>query len=95
MSYNAPQSGQTPSSSSPSPSAPNASPLQPFEKYIVAHAVFCSVGFLALLPTGAIVARIMRTFKPLWFKLHWIIQWVLGGLHKSLRVTDCALLTSC
>ena len=73
-----PQSGQTPTSGSSSPSMADTAPLQPFEKCIVAHALFCSLGFIVLLPIGAIVARLMRTFKPLWFKMHWIIQWALG-----------------
>ena len=72
MSYNTPQSNPAPSVGS------SSSPLQPFEQYIVAHAVFCSIGFGLLLPIGAVVARLLRTFDALWFKLHWIIQWLVG-----------------
>lgn len=55
-------------------------PLFPFEKYIVAHALMMIIGFLFLLPIGAIVARWMRTYNGFWFKLHWIIQFCLGTL---------------
>ena len=54
-------------------------PLLPYEKYIIAHAVLCMTGFLILLPIGAIIARLMRTFSPFWFKLHWFIQFGLGA----------------
>ena len=53
-------------------------PLVPFQKHIVAHGILMTVGFLFLLPLGAIIARYMRTFNPFWFKLHWFIQWILG-----------------
>ena len=53
-------------------------PLLPYQKYIVAHAILCVIGFLGFLPLGAIVARWLRTFSPVWFRLHWIIQWCLG-----------------
>ncbi|PSS35565.1 hypothetical protein PHLCEN_2v1476 [Hermanssonia centrifuga] len=53
-------------------------PLLPYEKYIVAHAILCVIGFLGLLPLGAIVARWIRTFNPVWFRLHWIIQFGLA-----------------
>ncbi|KAI0795460.1 hypothetical protein C8Q75DRAFT_712106 [Abortiporus biennis] len=49
-------------------------PLLPFEKKIVAHAVLSMVGFIILLPAGALVARWTRTFTNMWFKGHWIIQ---------------------
>lgn len=43
------------------------------------HAVLCSIGFLFVLPVGALLARWMRTFNHHWFKAHWITQLVLGG----------------
>lgn len=54
-------------------------PLLPFEKFIIAHAVLMVIGFLGLLPLGAIVARCTRTWSPNWFKAHWIIQFALGA----------------
>ncbi|EJF65227.1 hypothetical protein BD309DRAFT_949184 [Dichomitus squalens] len=54
-------------------------PLLPFEKYIIAHAILCVIGFLGLLPLGALVARYTRTFSPSWFTAHWIIQFALAG----------------
>jgi len=45
----------------------------------VIHAVLCSIGFLFVLPVGALVARWLRTFNRHWFKAHWIIQLILGG----------------
>lgn len=72
---------QTSSGNTTSPTAPMsfARPLLEYEKYIVAHGVMMVIGFLGLLPLGAIIARYLRTFSPFWFKLHWIIQWVLGA----------------
>jgi hypothetical protein len=46
---------------------------------LVAHAVLCSIGFLLVLPVGALVARWLRTFNSYWFKAHWITQLMLGG----------------
>ena len=74
------QSGGASSSSGSgsSSAAPSHIPLLPYEKYIVAHAILCMIGFLILLPFGALIARLMRTFSPFWFKLHWFIQFCLG-----------------
>ena len=57
-------------------------PLLPFEKYIIAHAIFCVIGFLGLLPLGALVARYTRTFTPKWYTAHWIIQFAIGAYHS-------------
>ncbi|KAI0743640.1 hypothetical protein C8Q80DRAFT_853198 [Daedaleopsis nitida] len=54
-------------------------PLLPFEKYIIAHAIFCVIGFLGLLPLGALLARYSRTFTPRWFTAHWIVQFAIAG----------------
>ncbi|KAI0369693.1 hypothetical protein BV20DRAFT_1036392 [Pilatotrama ljubarskyi] len=56
-----------------------AIPLFPFEKYIVAHAIFCVIGFLGFLPLGALLARYTRTYTASWFTAHWICQLALAG----------------
>ncbi|KAI8992905.1 hypothetical protein BD414DRAFT_482655 [Trametes punicea] len=56
-----------------------AIPLLPFEKYIVAHAIFCVIGFLGFLPLGALLARYTRTYTSSWFTAHWICQLALAG----------------
>ncbi|KIP02587.1 hypothetical protein PHLGIDRAFT_95856 [Phlebiopsis gigantea 11061_1 CR5-6] len=76
------------STSTSTPSVSDGIPLLPYQKYIVAHAILLVVGFLFLLPLGAIISRYLRTFSPVWFKLHWIIQWVLA---LPLIVTGFAL----
>jgi Na+/phosphate symporter len=74
-------------STTPSPTATGSSsgggiPLRPYEKMIIAHAIFCVVGFLFFLPAGALLARYLRTFVPgpIWFKTHAIFQFFIGGL---------------
>ncbi|KAL6303522.1 hypothetical protein BKA93DRAFT_818015 [Sparassis latifolia] len=54
--------------------------LLPFEKLIVAHGIICVIGFLVLLPAGALLARYFRTFTTKWFKAHWIVQFAFGGV---------------
>ncbi|KAF8161057.1 hypothetical protein B0H34DRAFT_699258 [Crassisporium funariophilum] len=54
-------------------------PLKPYQRLIVAHAVFCAVGFLIFLPAGALLARYLRTFTTTWFKGHWILQFAISG----------------
>lgn len=56
-------------------------PLLPYQRLIVAHAIFCVVGFLLFLPAGALVARYLRTFTSSWFTSHWIIQLLLGTIY--------------
>jgi hypothetical protein len=68
------------SSSSPATPPPPAKGLRPSQRIIVAHAVFCSIGFLLILPAGALLARFFRTFSHSWFKGHWILQFGIGGL---------------
>ena len=53
-------------------------PLQSFQKMIIAHAVLCVIGFLILLPAGAILARYARTFTNMWFHGHWVFQFAFG-----------------
>ncbi|KAL0563783.1 hypothetical protein V5O48_018280 [Marasmius crinis-equi] len=54
-------------------------PLTKPEKYFIAHAILCVVGFLLFLPIGGLLARYFRTFTNAWCRLHWIIQ-LLGGV---------------
>ena len=70
-----PESGQGPSATSGHISIP----LMAYEKLIIAHAFFCSIGFLVMLPIGAISARYLRTFTGKWFKIHWIAQGGFGS----------------
>jgi hypothetical protein len=56
------------------PVADSEAPLRPYERIIIAHALFSCIGFLILLPVGSLIARYLRTFSPTWFKAHWIIQ---------------------
>ncbi|KAI0674858.1 hypothetical protein C8Q78DRAFT_988665 [Trametes maxima] len=49
-------------------------PLQPYQKMIIAHALLCTIGFLMLLPAGALLARYARTFSNAWFTGHWVFQ---------------------
>jgi len=51
----------------------------PSRNRLIAHATTASVGFLILLPIGAIVAR-YRTVNPFWFKIHYFIQLVSTAL---------------
>jgi len=74
-----------PSSDSPLPSNPSSDtpvigspPFKTFEKLIVAHAVIVSMGFLVILPTGAMVARWGRLISDKWFYYHWFIQVVIS-----------------
>ncbi|KAG2015526.1 hypothetical protein CC2G_008790 [Coprinopsis cinerea AmutBmut pab1-1] len=55
-------------------------PLTGNQKTLLAHAVVATVGFLVILPIGALIPRYLRTFASGWFKFHWIIQFILGGL---------------
>lgn len=48
------------------------------QKLIIAHAILFTLGFLLLLPAGALFARLLRTTTPNWFQGHWIIQFGLG-----------------
>jgi len=63
-------------------------PLFPYQRHIIAHGIIMMLGFLVFLPLGAIVARWVRTFSPMWFTLHWIIQF---GIALPLIVTGFAL----
>jgi len=53
---------------------------------MVAHGILCVIGFLFLLPAGALFARYLRTFVPgpVWFKGHAFIQFFIGELYTDL-----------
>ncbi|KAJ7502499.1 hypothetical protein B0H11DRAFT_1988792 [Mycena galericulata] len=76
-----PKSGNSGSSNSEnSSSGPTDDiPLTPYQRMVVAHAIFCVVGFALLLPVGALLARYLRTFSPTWYTGHWIAQFGLAG----------------
>ncbi|KAJ6526672.1 hypothetical protein B0H19DRAFT_544248 [Mycena capillaripes] len=61
-----------------SPLAIREGPAPPWQVPLIAHA-FCGViGFALFLPTGAILARYVRTFRPWWYTAHWIVQLTAG-----------------
>lgn len=76
--------GQSSGSGPGSPTGPSSAsiPFQPYEKRIIAHAVFSAVGFIVCLPLGALVARWLRMVIPTkWFRTHAGIQfWISGPL---------------
>jgi len=49
-------------------------PLSPFEILARNHALLCSIGFLIILPIGALIPRYTRTLPYKWFHAHWPIQ---------------------
>lgn len=51
----------------------------PYQKTIITHAVICIIGFLIVLPVGSLIARYLRTFSPIWFQFHWVLQFIFGG----------------
>ncbi|KIK03483.1 hypothetical protein K443DRAFT_131315 [Laccaria amethystina LaAM-08-1] len=67
------------SSSGADTSGVDSIPLLPYQRMIIAHATFCTVGFLLFLPAGSLLARYSRTFTSMWFKGHWIAQFALAG----------------
>jgi len=52
-------------------------PLTSSMKIFIAHGVFLTLGFMVILPLGALQARLFRTIVPgkWWFRAHWIMQW--------------------
>lgn len=67
-------------SEGPASNPTSDTPLLPYQKTIIAHAVFCALGFLFFLPAGALLARYMRTFVPgpIWFRTHAVLQFAIG-----------------
>lgn len=72
------QSTPSPTGSSSDPQVIGSPPFKTFEKLIVAHAVIVTMGFLVILPTGAMVARWGRMVSDKWFYYHWFIQVVIS-----------------
>ncbi|KAF9049708.1 hypothetical protein BJ165DRAFT_939693 [Panaeolus papilionaceus] len=69
------------------PSGGGNIPFLPYQKMIIAHAVFAAVGFLVFLPFGALYARYLRTFIPTkWFQGHWIVQFLVAGISITIGV---------
>lgn len=68
-------------SPTPTPSVQSGSSgsLTYHQRIVVAHGVLCVIGFLLLLPLGALVSRYLRTINHAWFKAHWFIQVMLAG----------------
>ncbi|KAF5371443.1 hypothetical protein D9757_009989 [Collybiopsis confluens] len=54
-------------------------PLTPPEVLAKRHAILVTIGFLILLPIGALIPRYTRTFTPAWFPAHFAIQLFLSG----------------
>jgi ABC-type xylose transport system permease subunit len=54
-------------------------PSIPPNSQLVAHAALCSIGFMILLPLGAIIGR-YRTLNPFWFNIHAAVQMLAGLL---------------
>jgi hypothetical protein len=63
------------------PSSSGGTPWTYNQKLIIGHAVLASIGFLVVLPLGALVARWTRTFVPgaVWFTSHWFLNLAIGG----------------
>ncbi|KAH8116614.1 CBD9-like protein [Phellopilus nigrolimitatus] len=72
-------SATNPANSGSNSSGSSSTPLLPFQKLVIAHAVLLGIAFLILLPLGALLARWLRTFSRHWFKCHWIIQFFITG----------------
>lgn len=56
-----------------------STPLTKVDRMIIAHAIFGVIGFLFLLPLGALVARYFRTSTSTWFRIHQTIQSFVAG----------------
>lgn len=64
-------SGSTPA---PTTGGSVSTPLLNYQKMLVAHGILCVIGFLGILPAGALLARYMRTYSSAWFKGHHLLQ---------------------
>jgi len=54
-------------------------PLSDVEKQARNHALLCTIGFLIILPIGALIPRLTRTLKWKWFNAHWAFQFLIAG----------------
>jgi hypothetical protein len=52
--------------------------LLPYQKMLMAHAILCGIGFLIVLPIGALIGRWLRLVTNSWFRAHWFFQAVIG-----------------
>lgn len=59
-------------------------PLASYEKMWIAHGILTTVGFLVLLPFGALIARYTRSFTTYWYTGHWMFQFAFGKYHVPL-----------
>ncbi|KAI5118493.1 hypothetical protein M0805_003524 [Coniferiporia weirii] len=53
--------------------------LLPIDERLKKHALLSSIGFIILLPLGALVGRYLRTFSGSWFWMHAAIQFLIAG----------------
>jgi len=56
--------GSSSPTSTVQPVAPASIPLLSYQKMIVAHAIFCTVGFLLFLPAGAFIGSLPENLRP-------------------------------
>ncbi|KAL7416761.1 hypothetical protein BDY24DRAFT_378185 [Mrakia frigida] len=61
-------------SSSPTSDEPYTS----LQRIIIAHATFGGLGAMVLIPTGVVIARLLRAFWPHWITAHWLVHVVLS-----------------
>ncbi|KAJ3927555.1 MAG: hypothetical protein NXY57DRAFT_858706, partial [Lentinula lateritia] len=71
--------------------ASRSSTILPFQRLAIVHAIVLTFGFLFLLPTGALLARYMRTFTPIWLKGNWNVQFAVCKLPGPIIVIGIAL----
>ena len=59
----------------------NDVPLTSAQRTLVIHGIIMAIAFLLILPLGAIIVRLTRTWIPgrIWFATHWMFQWPLAG----------------
>ncbi|KAF8813108.1 hypothetical protein BYT27DRAFT_7181683 [Phlegmacium glaucopus] len=56
-----------------------STPLNDLEISVRKHALLCTIGFLIILPIGALLPRYTRTLPYKWFYGHWVIQLLIAG----------------
>jgi len=59
----------------PARPAPKGSGPSTHAKTVLAHGVLLTLGFIVVLPVSVLTSRWARTFTPVWFKVHWILNW--------------------
>ncbi|KAH8796232.1 hypothetical protein DL96DRAFT_1643983 [Flagelloscypha sp. PMI_526] len=58
---------------------PLTKPLTGLEKTFIAHGAIIATGFMILLPIGALVPRLLRTFTSWWYPTHMTLEWFVAG----------------